>query len=145
VALLRKLFGGGQSVPFFPVHPDDEALVGEADVAWWRGVTLWELKKYERNDTASRVVLVRSHMKYGQATKEAAEAKAMRALPSFYGTIEQREAGLGDLDPDDAPLPWILRKRVDDAIVIGEVRQAELSRSSSMNALIRRLIRDGKI
>ena len=145
MTFLRELFGRGRPVPFLPVHPTDEALVGDADVAWWSSVTLWELKKYEREDAASRVVLIRSYMKYCRATKEAAAGKAMRSLPTFYGTLEQREAGLLDLAPDDAPLPWILRKRVDDAIVMGEVRKAELSRSSSMNALIRRLIRDGKI
>jgi len=145
VALLRKLFGRGRPVPFLPVHPADEALVSDADVAWWSSVTLWELKKYEREDAASRMFLARSHIKYGRATKKAAVGKAMRFLPSFYGTLEQREAGLPDLAPDDAPLPWILRKRVDDAIIMGEVRKADLNRSSSMNALIRRLIRDGKV
>jgi len=145
VALLRKLFGRGRPVPFLPVHPADEALVSDADLAWWRSVTLWELKKFEREDAASRVVFIRSHVKYGRATKEAAVGKAMRSLPTFYGTLEQREAGLSDLAPDDAPLPWILRKRVDDGIVMGEVRKADLSRSSSMNAVIRRLICDGKI
>ena len=143
--LLGKLFGRGQPVPLLPVHPDDEALVSDADVAWWRSVTLWELKKRERDDAASRTVLVRSYMKYARDTKEGAVGRAMRSLPTFYGTLEQRQAGLSDLAPDDAPLPWILRKRVDDAIVMGEIRQADQSRSSSMNALIRRLIRDGKM
>jgi hypothetical protein len=145
VALLRKLFGRGQPVPLLPVDPADEVLVSDADLSWWSSVTLWELKKFERDDAASREVLIRSHIKYGRATKEAAVSAAMRSLPTFYGTLEQRERGLSHLAPDDAPLPWILRKRIDDAIVMGEIRKTDLSRSSSMNALVRRLIRDGKI
>ena len=81
VELLGKLFGRGQPVPFLPVHPADEGLVSDADLSWWRSVTLWELKKFERDDAASREVLIRSHVKYGRATKEAAVGRAMRAVP----------------------------------------------------------------
>ncbi len=143
--MLRKLFGGGGPAPSLPIHPEDAELVSDADVAWWSSVTLRELKRFAAENPVVRSVFVTSHMKYGGASKAAALGNAIRSVPRFYGTIEEREDSDPGLTPDDVALPWILKKRVDDGILIGEIKKAELRHSSSMNALVRRLIRDGKI
>lgn len=140
-----KLFQIGKAAPDLPVHPDDRDLISETDAVWWLGVTVRKLKLFRKEDAASRVVLIDSQMKYGGMTKEAARRHAMRTLPWFYGSLEERgDESLG-LAPEDAALPWVLKNRVVEAIMVGDIKKGDLGKSSSMNALIRRLIREGRI
>ena len=145
MALLNLIFGRGKLAPSVAVHPEDADLVGDEDTAWWRTLPLRKFKQFQKEVTASRVTLISYQMKYGAIPQEVAARNALRSLPRFYGTLEERAVGASDLASEDLPLPWALKKRVDDAILIGEVRKSDLAKSSSMNALIRRLIREGRI
>lgn len=142
---LGKLFGIGKAAPELPVHPEDRDLVSDADAGWWQGVTIRKLKMFRKEDVASRVVLIDGQMKYGGMTKEAARRHAMRTLPWFYGSLEERGDETLGLASEDAGLPWVLKNRVVEAIMVGDIKKGDLGKSSSMNALIRRLIREGRI
>ena len=145
MTLFGKLFQIGKAAPDLPVHPDDRDLISETDAGWWQGVTVRKLELFRREDAASRVVLINSQMKYGGMTKEAARRHSMRTLPWFYGSLEERgDESLG-LAPEDAGLPWVLKNRVVEAIMVGDIKKGDLRKSSSMNALIRRLVREGRI
>ena len=145
MALLDLLFWRGKPAPSLPVHPEDADLVGDSDTKWWATLALRKFKQFQRESTASRVALISQQMKLGAIPEEVARRNALRALPRFYGTLEERAANADHLESEDLPLPWILKKRVDDAIIFGDVKKSELTKCSSMNALVRRLIREGRI
>lgn len=145
MALLDKLLGGGGPAPELPIHPEDQDLVHATDTEWWSSVTLRKLKKLEAEDLASRGAFANGLMKYGGASKEVAVRRALLSMPWFYRNLEEREVDTLKLAGEDAGLPWILKGRIVDAIMTGDIKKSDLDKSSSMNALIRRLIRAGSI
>lgn len=145
MALFKKLFGGGEPAPALPIHREDQDLVSEADTAWWNTMTLKELAQIEKDDTASRLVIIIDQMEDKGQPEEAAVRHATRSLPWYYGKLEERENKILNLVSDDAGLPWILKGRIVQAVLAGKIRKDDLTQLSSANALIRRLIRGGSI
>ena len=145
MALFKKLFGRGEPAPALPIHREDQDLVSEADTAWWNTMTLKELAQIEKDDTASRLVIITYQMEDKGKPEEAAVRHAMRSLPWYYGELEERENKILNLASDDAGLPWILKERVVEAVLAGKIKKEDLEQSSSVNALVRRLMRAGSI
>ncbi len=108
-------------------------------------MTLKELAKIEKDDTASRLVIIMYQMEDKGEPEEAAVRHAMRSLPWYYGKLEERENKILNLTSDDAGLPWIVKGRVVEAILAGKIKKEDLEQSSSVNALIRRLMRAGTL
>ncbi len=98
----------------------------------------------ETQDNVSRVAIIKDQMDKG-VSEENALRHATRSLPWYYGKLEVRENKALNLTSDDAGLPWILKERVINAVMAGKIKKQDLEQSSSINALIRRLIRAGEI
>ena len=145
MGLFRKLFGRGKPAPPPLIHPQDQELVTEMDPAWWNTLTLKKLAKMEEHDEAARVAIIIDQMEDKGEPEEAAARHAMRSLPWYYGKLEERENKILNLVSDAAGLPWILKGRVVEAVLAGKIKKEDLEQSSSVNALIRRLMRAGSI
>ncbi len=116
-----------------------------ADAAWWNTMTVKALAKMEEHDEAARVAIIIDQMEDKGEPEEAAVRHAMRSLPWYYGELEERENKILNLASDDAGLPWILKERVVEAVLAGKIKKEDLEQSSSVNALVRRLMRAGSI
>ncbi len=103
-------------------------------------MTLKKLATMEKQDNASQVAIIMDQMDKA-VSEENAVRHTMRSLPWYYGKLEDRENKVLNLTSDDAGLPWILKARVIDAGTAGKISKQDLEQSSSINALIRRLIR----
>ena len=141
MALLEKIFGRGEPAPAFDLHGEDQDLVGDADTAWWNALTLKKLVKLEKHDNLALDAIVMDQMNNKGARREAAERHAARSLPRYYLKLEKRENNILNLVSDDAGLPWILKGRVVDAVMAGRIRKEDIEQSSSVNALVQRLVR----
>jgi len=140
---MKKL---GKPAPDLPIHPEDQDfLVDDADIAWWNSMTLEVLAKLEREDFATRTASIKYQIEKIGETEEAAVRHTMRSLPWYYGRPGERESQILGLTSEDAGLPWILKGRVIEAAETGKITKKDCEQSSSINALIRRLIRVGSI
>ena len=139
---MKKL---GKPAPDLPIHPEDQELVSDADIAWWNSMTLEEMAKIERDDSATRTASIKHQIEGMGVTEEAAVRHTMRSLPWYYGRPGYRENQVLQLTSEDAGLPWVLEERVIKAVETGKITKKDCEQSSSINALIRRLIRAGRI
>ena len=108
-------------------------------------MTLEVLAKLEREDFATRTASIKYQIEKIGETEEAAVRHTMRSLPWYYGRPGERESQILGLTSEDAGLPWILKGRVIEAAETGKITKKDCEQSSSINALIRRLIRVGSI
>lgn len=145
MGLFSKIFGSKQPAPPCTIHPSDEFLVREEDVAWWNGLSLDDCKAFEQQDNITIVAALQKFMEEDGLSEEDAAKMVRRSFPFYYWALEQRDDEHFPLSASDAKLPYVLKDRVNRAIISGKVDRQVLSRSSSLNALIRDLIRSGKV
>ena len=77
--------------------------------------------------------------------EEAAAKKLRLQFAFYYWTIEQRAEEHFQLSAADAKLPYVLKERVNRGLTAGAIDKAALGRASSMNALVRELIRSDRL
>ena len=153
MSFLKRLLGRGTRapkldrgvpVPELPIHPDDQDLVTEADRAWLCSLTLESFLAIKEQDMAAKVALIKHNMEDGGSTEEQAIQSVSKALPSYYGKLEHRNTPYG-VSGDDVGLPFVIKDRVNRAVEAGKIGKQDIQGASSLNALVRRLIRSGLI
>ena len=145
MGFLKRLFGTREPAPDLPVHPDDKDLISDYDRHWWKSLTLEDCKAFEQEDNDYKLALFMKLCEESGLSEEEATEHVKKSVIRYYGTLEQR-----DYDPftgDDARLPYILKDRVNIAVMkyIVTMDKNEVDSASSMNAIIRNLIRSGKV
>ena len=127
----------------FPVHPDDLDLINPKDVKWGKSFTMKKLQKIDDQDNSTRFTLFNHFKSEGMNGKDAA-LEVRKGSFYYYGKIEDREDEFG-LIGDDSRLPFILKSTA-NRLMIWQIRKMdkfERESASSMNALVRKLIRSG--
>jgi len=146
MGFLKKLFGFGPPAPNLPVHPDDENLVTEYDRKWWELLSLDDCKTFEEQDNAAQFSLFLKHKEDGLSDEEAAK-RVRKAHVFYYGTLKQRDDDPLCVSKDDAKLPYILKDRVNKALMkyVIKMDKKYIEAASSMNAIVRNLLKEEKI
>lgn len=145
MGLFGKIFGSKQPAPPCAIHPRDVVLVRDDDVVWWNGLSLEDCKAFEQQDNITKVAALQKFMEEDGLSEENATIKVRRNFPFYYWALEQREDEHVPLSASDAKLPYVLKDRVNRALMSGKVDRQALNRSSSLNALVRELIQSSKI
>ena len=147
MAFLKKLFGRSESAPKLPIHPGDQDLVREADDIWWSTLTLKDCQTMEQQDNTTKVAALTHYIEEDGLSEEEASRQARKSFPAYYGSLEERDNEPLGFGGDDAKLPYVLKDRVNRAVVevIASMEKSEVRAASSINALIRSLIRSDKI
>jgi len=145
MGLLGKLFRAKQPAPPCAIHPDDRDLVRPEDVEWWGGLSLADCQTLERKDNAHRLAEFRKLTEAEGLPGAAAGEKVRLAVPTYYRTLEYRGDEKFVLGARDAKLPYVLQSRVQRAVKKQLIDEPALARASSFNALVRQLIRAGRI
>jgi hypothetical protein len=145
MGLFGKLFGSKEPAPPCAIHPDDQSLVRREDQEWWNDLSLDDCKSLEQQDNVFRVAALQKFMRDDGLPEEEAAKKLRLQFPFYYSTIKLRAQEHFQLSAADAKLPYVLKDRVNRAMTSGKVDRAALGRASSMNALVRELIRSGRM
>ena len=127
----------------FPVHPNDSDLISHKDVKWGESFTMKKLQKIENQDNSTRLMLF-NHFKSEGISDEDAMLKVRKDSFYYYGKIEDRDDEFG-FTGDDSRLPFILKSTANRLMIwkIRKMSKFERESASSMNALVRELIRSG--
>jgi hypothetical protein len=143
MGLFGKIFGSKQPAPPCAIHTSDRTLVRDSDVAWWNGLTLDDCKAFEQQDNITKVAALQKFMEEDGLSEEEAAKKVRRNFPFYYWALEQRENEHFPLSESDAKLPYVLKDRINRALMSRKIDHQSLSKATSLNALIRDLIRSG--
>ncbi len=144
MGFFAKLFGPKQPAPTCEIHPEDKALVRTEDDEWWASLSLADCKLFEKTDNVFLVGALQKFIQNDGLSEEEAAEKVRRQFPFYYWTLEQRAEEHFRLSAADAKLPYVLKDRVNRAVMGGKMNRAKLTSASSMNALIRDLLRLGQ-
>ena len=98
----------------------------------------------EQDNLAAYALYLNFTEEDGLSSKEAVK-KLRLSFTYFYWSLSQREDEKHEIAAEDAKLPWVLKDRLTRAFTSGLVPQDGLNTASSMNALMRDLIRKGQI
>jgi hypothetical protein len=145
MGLFGKLFGSKQPAPPCAIHNSDRVLVRDSDVAWWSGLSLDDCKAFEQQDNVTRVAALQKFMEEDGLSEEEAARKIRVTFPFYYWAIEQREDEHFPLSASDAKLPYVLKDRINRALMSRKIDRQSLSKATSFNALIRELIQSGAV
>ena len=147
MAFLKKLFDRSEPAPKLPIHPEDQGLVREVDDIWWSTLTLKDCRTMEQQDNTTKVATLIHYIEKDGLSEEEASRRTRKSLPAYYGSLEERDDEPLGFDGDDAKLPYVLKDRVNRAVVevIASMEKSEVRAASTVNALIRTLIRSGKV
>src|SRR6266498_582803 len=141
MGIVKKLFGARQPAPLCEIHPDDRDLVRPEDLDWWKHFSLDECKAFEQEDITFRFAAWTKFRERDELSDADAARKVRLTFPRYYSTLTQRSDEKFALGAEDAKLPYVLRKRITDAVMARIIKHDAISRASSANALLRELIR----
>lgn len=148
MALLKKLFGRGEPAPELQIHPEDQDLVTEADRRWWSTLTLKDCQAMEEQDNVWKVTTLNYYMGEEDMPEEDAARRVRKSFATYYAYLDERLDEPFGFGGDDAKLPYMLKDRVNHYISTLDkttvLQPADIG-VSSINALIRVLIREGRI
>jgi len=104
-----------------------------------------DCKLMEEEDNVAKLALFMKLKEDG--FEEEAGRKARKSSLMYYGTLEQRDDEPLGFHGDDAKLPYILKDRANKAVIkyVRKMDKSEIVAASSMNAIVRELIRTGKV
>lgn len=145
MGILGKLFGSPQPAPPCAIHDDDRPLVKQQDIEWWNGLSIRDCQSFESQDNASRVAALRQFMEKDGMPEADAAKKVRLSFPFFYWQLQHRSEEVFSLCADDAKLPYVLKDRVNRAAMMGLINKQAMSTFPSVNALVRYLIKQGRI
>lgn len=145
MSLLNKLFGPREPAPPCAIHVDDKALVKPEDVAWWNSMSLNDCQALQKEDNVFRLAAFQKFIETDHLPEAEAAKKVRLSFPTFYWKLEHRVDEKFQLGADDAKLPYVLKDRINRAVLGRVVDEQAVGRSSSINALIRQLIRSERI
>ena len=145
MGLLKNLFGSTQAAPPCAIHPNDRAFVRDIDFAWWSELSLDDCKSFEHEDNVFKLSAMTKFTKTdGLSTTEAVK-KLRMSFPYYYSTLQDRDDERVTLLGVDAKIPYILKKRINHALMTRKIDAQALGDASSFNALARDLMRSGEI
>ena len=148
MALLKKLFGRGEPAPELQIHPDDQDLVSDADRRWWSTLTLKHCKVMEEQDNLWKATAMGYYMEQEGMSEEHAGRRMRNSFASYYAYLNERSDERLGFVGDDAKLPYMIKDRINRYITSLDetrvVRPGDVG-LSTVNALIRKLIREGTI
>lgn len=107
-------------------------------------MSLHDLKSFFMLDNSLRLALFSKLREEGLPDAEAAKKVRLLCL-HFYLTPEERSHENFQLGADDAKLPYVLKDRINRATLRRVIDKQAVEQSSSINALVRQLIRSGRI
>ena len=141
--LLKRLFGTSRPAPNLAIHPDDKELVTKNDIKWWKALTLSDCKAFEKLDSITQTALSMKLVKEDGFSEEEAAKHVRKSNIFYYGNPEQRDDEPLGFIGEDAKLPYILKDRIDKAVMnhIRKMDKNDIESASSMNAIVRNLIR----
>jgi len=145
MGLFNKLFGSREPAPPYAIHADDRALVKPGDIAWWNSLSLNDCQALEKEDNVFRLAAFQKFIETDRLPDAEAGKKVRLSFPTFYWRLEHRADEKFQLGADDAKLPYVLKDRINRAVMGRIVDKQAVERSSSFNALARQLIRSGRI
>jgi hypothetical protein len=148
MALLKKLFGRGEPAPELQIHPEDLDLVSEADRRWWSTLTLKDCQVMEEQDNVFKVAALTHYIEEEGMPEEDAARRVRQSFTSYYAHLKGRMDEPLAFGGDDAKLPYMIKDRVNRYILTlnkATALQPEDVGVASINALIRVLIREGRI
>lgn len=145
MGLFGKIFGSKQPAPPCAIHPSDKTLVRDEDAAWWNGLSLDDCKAFEHQDNITKVAAIQKFMKEDGLSEEEAAKKVRCNFPFYYWSLEQRNDEHFPLSASDAKLPYLLKDRINRTLMSRKIGREALSCASSLNALVRDLIRSGTV
>jgi len=145
MGLFGKFFGGRQPAPPCTIHPDDRDLVSPEDIEWWNKLSLQDCQALEQEDNLFRLAAFTKHMETDGLSAEEATKKVRRSFPVYYWKLEHRDDEKLPVGTDDAKLPYVLKDRINRAVMGRLIDKNAVMQASSMNALVRELIRSGRI
>ena len=147
MGFLKKLFGTSQPAPNLPIHHDDKQLITEYDIQWWKSLTLDDCKRMEEEDNVAQFALYMKLVEKDNLSKDEAARQVRKSNLFYYGKLEQRDNEPMGFHGEDAKLPYILKDRANKAVIkyVRKIDKNEIGSASSMNAIIRKIIRAGKV
>ena len=145
MGLFSKFFGRHQPAPPCAIHPDDSDLVSSEDIEWYNTLSFQDCQALEREDTVFRMGALVKFTKTDGLSDEEALKKVRLTFPSYYLKLEHRADDEFAIDTADAKLPYCLKYRINRAVISRLIDKNAIMQSSSVNALVRELIRSGHI
>jgi len=145
MGLFRKLFGAKQPAPPCTIHPHDQDLVKPEDVAWWNELSFDDCQAIEKEDNVFRFAAFKKFIEIDGLSDAEAGKKVRLAFPIFYWKLEHRAEEKFNLAATDAKLPYVLKDRINRALMSRLIDKQAVEQASSFNALVRQLIRSGRV
>lgn len=142
MGLFSKLFGSKQPAPPCANHADDGALRRPDDIEWWNSLSLDDCQALEKEDNVFFAAFV-SFIETDRLSDAEAGKKVRLSFPDFYWKLEDRADEKFTLAPEDAKLRYVLKHRINCAVIARLIDKQALERASSFKALVRQLIRSG--
>ena len=143
--LFGKLFETRRQAAPCAIHTDDRDLVRPEDMEWWNSLSVKECLGFDRDDNATRLAAFRKLIESDRLSDVAASEQVRLALPTYYRNLENRADEKFTVAADDAKLPYVLKDRVNQAVRKRVINKQAVAGASSFNALVRKLIRDGRM
>ncbi len=145
MGIFGKIFGSKQPAPPCAIHPSDKSLVRNEDVVWWDSLSLDDCMAFEQQDNVAIVAAIQHFIEEDGLTEEDAARKVRTNFPFYYWSLEQRDEEHFPLSNSDAKLPYVLKDRINRALMGGKIDSHALDHASSFNALVRELIQSGSV
>lgn len=108
-------------------------------------LSLNDCQALEKEDNVFRLAAFQKFIETDRLPDAEAGRKVRLSFPAFYWRLEHRADEKFQLGADDAKLPYALKDRINRAVMGRVVDKQAVERSSSFNALVRQLIRSGRI
>ena len=144
MAIFGKLFGSKKPAPPCEIHDEDRDLVRDDDVSWWNTLSFDDCGALERQDNITKLAAFKTFCERDGLTQDEAARRVRLSFPVYYSRAQSRSNERHELSPGDEKLPYVLKGRVNDAMVAQKIERSDVERASSVNAFIRECIRTGK-
>jgi hypothetical protein len=145
MGIFSNFFPPKQPAPPCEIHPDDKDLVRPEDIEWWNSLSLDDCKAFGVEDEVFRVAAWRKFVETDGLSDADAGRKVCVSFPGYYYKLADRTSEKFQLTGPDALLPFVLKERVNQAVMHGIVEKRAIQSASSVNALVRQLIRAGRL
>lgn len=145
MGIFSKLFRTKQPAPPCEIHPDDQDLIRPEDVEWWNSLSLDDLRAFEVEDEAFRFAAWQKFVEKDGLSDVDARKKVLLTFPGYYYRVADRTSDKFQIAGPDALLPFVLKDRVNQAVMKGVIQKNTIESASSVNALVRHLIRAGRM
>ena len=126
---------------------DDQIFVRDTDLLWWSNLSKKDYLALVQQDQAFFLAMLMDNRESKGLPEKDAVRRARKFMPIFYASLEHRNNEPDSYKGDDAKLPYVLKGRFNLAIpnVVKPMGKERLETASSLNALLRQLMRDNKI